>query len=82
MMGYGWAGNGMFWGMGWFSMLAFWGLVLVAVVLVARWLAGPEGASGPGDGRVETPLEALAKRYARGEIDREEFETRKRDLTA
>ncbi len=82
MMGYGWAGNGMFWGMGWVSMLAFWGLVLVLVVLAVRWLTDRQAASGPGNGRVETPLEALAKRYARGEIDRREFEARKRDLTA
>ncbi len=30
--------------------------------------------------RVETPLEILEKRYARGEIDRDEFEARRRDL--
>lgn len=28
----------------------------------------------------DTPLEILKKRYARGEIDREEYESRKRDL--
>lgn len=28
----------------------------------------------------ETPLEILRQRYARGEIDRDEYESRKRDL--
>lgn len=82
MMGYGWAGNGMFWGIGSLSMLAFWGLVLVAVVLAIRWLTGRETAVGGAARREESPLETLAKRYARGEIDRQEFEARKRDLAA
>jgi putative membrane protein len=30
---------------------------------------------------VETPLEILNKRYARGEIDREEYEERRKTLT-
>lgn len=31
--------------------------------------------------QTETPLEILRQRYARGEIDRDEYETRKRDLS-
>lgn len=31
--------------------------------------------------RTDTPLEILRKRYARGEIEREEFESRKRELS-
>lgn len=81
MIGYGWTGNGMFWGMGWLPMLALWGLVLVAVVLAIRWLAGRDTAAGCA-ARRESPLETLAQRYARGEIDREEFEAKKRDLAA
>jgi len=82
MMGYGWTGNGMVWGMGWLPMLAFWGLVLAGVVLVFRWLSSGEPLPGSGARRAETPGEILAKRYARGEIDREEFESRKQDLSA
>jgi putative membrane protein len=56
-------------------MLVFWGLVIAGLVLGVRWLAG----QGRGEGRDEA-LEILRQRYARGEIDKQEFETRKRDL--
>jgi putative membrane protein len=69
----GWAGG---WGGG--SMLGFGliGLVLIiaAVLLVARaW----SGGAGTGEDRA---LAILKERYARGEIDKAEFEARKRDL--
>lgn len=56
-------------------MLVFWGLVIAGLVLGVRWLAG----QARGSGRDEA-LEILRQRYARGEIDKQEFETRKRDL--
>jgi putative membrane protein len=64
------------WGIGMmFFMLLFWGLVIVGVVLGIRWLLnqGREPRSDPA-------LEILRQRYARGEIDKEEFEAKKRDL--
>src|SRR5262249_10795434 len=56
-------------------MLIFWGLVIAGLVGGLRWLVG-QGRPG---GRDEA-LEILRQRYARGEIDKQEFETRKRDL--
>ena len=56
-------------------MLVFWGLVIAGLVLGLRWLV----SQGRGAGRDEA-LEILRQRYARGEIDKQEFETRKRDL--
>ena len=56
-------------------MLVFWGLVIAGLVLGLRWLA----SQGRGAGR-DAALEILRQRYARGEIDKQEFETRKRDL--
>jgi putative membrane protein len=56
-------------------MLVFWGLVIAGLVLGLRWLA----TQGRGTGRDEAG-EILRQRYARGEIDKQEFETRKRDL--
>ena len=56
-------------------MLLFWGLVIVGVVLGIRWLISQGKES-----RSDSALEILRQRYARGEINKEEFEARKRDL--
>jgi putative membrane protein len=78
MMMYGWDGWG--WG-GWVVMtvvmVLFWALVITAVVLAVRYLAGsPTAASrrrGAGPPRGE---DLLADRFARGEIDDEEYRRR------
>lgn len=83
-------GGHMMWGGGWFGMffgLAAMFLLLVAVfggfALVARWFGAlrHEGhpAQHPPPGRA--PLDILKERYARGEIDKEEFEERRRVLS-
>lgn len=60
------------------GMLLFWAAVIVALIVGVRWLArevhGPQGAAA------DSALQILRERYARGEINREEFEQRKRDL--
>ncbi len=64
----------------WFGMLLmalFWVALIVGVVLVVKWLMGQGGAT-----REDSSLELLKKRYARGEINKQEFEERKRDLLA
>ena len=80
MMPMGWGGGG--WGYGWglfgmIFMLLFWILVLVGVVLLIRWLL-LEARGGGRQG--ESALEILKKRYARGEVNKEEFEAKRRDL--
>jgi putative membrane protein len=56
-------------------MLAFWGVLIGGIVLAIRWM------TRLGHTPVRDPaLEILRERYARGEISREEFETRRRDL--
>jgi putative membrane protein len=57
-------------------MLVFWGVVIAALVLAIRWMA--RQTVGP---RPDSAFEVLRQRCARGEIDRDEFEARKRDLT-
>jgi putative membrane protein len=72
--------------------VVFWVLVVTLLVLGIRWLLRadrgsppPTGGTGPGWGapgpRPDDPLEILRQRYARGEIDDEEFERRRRTLT-
>ena len=53
--------------------------VIAAIVVGVRWLARARGEANP---RSETALEILQKRYARGEIGREEFEQKRRDIGA
>jgi putative membrane protein len=76
-----WMGGGFGWGFGMIVMAVFWLLFAAALVWIARVVwdrGGPRQASGP---RPETPLEILQRRYARGEIDRAEFEEKRRDLS-
>ncbi|MBI2074691.1 MAG: SHOCT domain-containing protein [Candidatus Levybacteria bacterium] len=77
MMGSGW-GNmiGWFGIFGWLSMLIFWILLILGVVALIRYL-GKSGLSRD----AKTPLEILKKRYASGEINKKEFEEKKKDLS-
>jgi putative membrane protein len=65
-----------------FVMLIFWGLIIVALIFAIRWFAAQTpGGSLARRGEDESALEILKKRYARGEIDKEEFDAKKRDLS-
>jgi len=79
--GWGMMGPGMMGGSGWglfgpILMLLFWGLVIWGVVALARGVGGP----GPGPTPADSALELLKRRYARGEINKQEYEEKKRDL--
>jgi putative membrane protein len=63
-------------GAGW-HMVWFWlplVVVIVALVLLAARYQGRDSSGG------RSALDILKERYAKGEIDRDEFETKKRDL--
>ena len=70
--------------MGWFGpiiMTAFWIAVIVGIVVLIRWLVLSVKAGGHATTAGESALEILKKRYVRGEINKEEFEEKKKDLT-
>jgi putative membrane protein len=63
-------------------MILLLAVLVAAVVLLVRWLGGPwRGTPPPHDSQPgPTPLDILRERFARGEIDKEEFEERRRVL--
>lgn len=63
-------------GGGWFMMILWWGLIIVGIVLLVKWLGGQKSRTK----RDDSALEILKKRYASGEISKEEFEEKKKDL--
>lgn len=78
----GWNWSWMWWGG--LMMVLFWGGLIALVVLAVRGLSvggtgRSEGASPPSEAR-QTPLEIAKARYAKGEINRAEYETLRRDL--
>lgn len=82
-------GPGMMWGSGWggmgfglIIMIVVIAAVIALVVLLVRWLGGmgreDQGAYMAPRGK--SPLDILKERYARGEVDKDEFEERRRTL--
>lgn len=63
---------------GMIMMLLFWVLIIAGIVMFIRWLMGNKGAEC--FGRRETPLDILKKRYAQGDINKDEFDRMKKDL--
>lgn len=59
--------------------IVYVGLIVAAIVLVVRWLGGGQGIALSSRGR--TALQILEERFAKGEIDRDEFEERRRILS-
>ena len=70
---YGW---GMGFGSGWFSMIIFWVLLILGIVYIVKMIAG---SPKKGD-KEEAAIDILKKRYAKGEISKEEFDKIKDDI--
>jgi len=79
-MGPGMMGN---WGMGWYGaifMMIFWVLLIVGLVFLIKWLVQTTGSGKTSAEKGSNAMEILKERYARGEIDKTEFESKKKDL--
>lgn len=84
-MGPGYMGQGMMnsgYGMGWgwsIIMIAFWIAVIVGIIFLIRWVMlstdKRHGAKSE-----DSALDILRQRFVRGEINKEEFEEKKKDL--
>jgi len=79
-----WYGHGFSWGwmfFGVFMMLLFGGGLIALVVLALRAFSRPQQQqSNPGAGGTTSALNILKERYARGEINKAEYEDIRHDL--
>ena len=57
-----------------------WLIVLVLVGIGGYFLLQVSKSKGSDVSNIEAPLDMLKKRYASGEIDKEEFDQKKKDL--
>jgi putative membrane protein len=59
--------------------LLWWAILILGIIVLVRLLGRDSGRAGAAP-PAETALDVLKKRYARGEIGKQEFEEKKRDL--
>lgn len=75
-----WNGGWHGWFFGPIMMIMFLAVAVVVIVLMVRWLGGPGHGNTLHSPLGKTALDILKERFARGEIDKEEFEERRRVL--
>jgi len=77
-MGGGWGGgwmNGWWFGLHGLGMLVFWGLLIVAIILLVRAAQGRMAPGSTAGVAADPALATLRERFARGELNRDEFES-------
>jgi putative membrane protein len=79
--GYGWGmmGPGMMGGLMMIPMVLFWGLIIWGIIALTRGAWHGCGIHSHSE-HEDSALNVLKRRYARGEISKEEFEEKKKDL--
>jgi len=60
----------------WFIVILWWIIIVTVVVVITKLTSPRQGIQFKED----SAIEILKKRYARGEISKEEFEEKKKDL--
>ena len=73
-------GYGYGYGFGWIFMILWWAFILAAIVATVKWIVTPT-SGGHRPPREKSALDILKERYARGEIEQEEFLRKKHELS-
>ena len=60
-------------------MIIFWAAIILFIVWIVKEVSGRNNSNKPRHGK--SALEILEERYAKGEIDKKEFEEKKKDLS-
>ena len=81
--GWGMMDSWMMGGFGWMWFMPVLGIAVIAIVVwaVVTSARRSDGSGGSDSPRLDSALDVLKKRYARGEIDKQEFEEKKKDLS-
>lgn len=80
--GWGMMGPGMMAGFGWMWLIPIFGIVFLGLIIwaIVASVRSSDESKGSNSSKAGLALEVLKKRYAQGEINKEEYEEKKKDI--